>query len=141
MLPWDTLISELTILSSFLPPVEPLWVSVSASQPAAPALAFLLRFLTFRLMFGFGRVKFVGSDTLGRDSLYNRNFFVNQPIPSKVAWYGYSQLPNFIHRASLGLLFVAEMVAPFLYFFTGWPRLVGCALTVILMVRVAGVVP
>jgi hypothetical protein len=74
--PWDCLLFEATVLGLFLPAAHALpdWRAVAAP---APALAWAYRLLLFRVMFGFGKQKFLGSRS--KDLAYLKGFLVNQP--------------------------------------------------------------
>jgi hypothetical protein len=70
---------ESLFLSMFLPSLSsPLSLAVVA--PPSALVAFSFRFLTFRLMFGFGKFKFIGAST--REFSYLHGFTINQPIPT-----------------------------------------------------------
>ena len=58
--PWDCVLFECTLLGLFLPPTRVLPELAAAALPA-PAIAWAYRFLLFRVMFGFGKQKFVGT--------------------------------------------------------------------------------
>lgn len=122
--PWDTMLQELGFLALFLPthPELPLW---EASALPNPTVAFMFRWLVIRLMLGFGRVKFIGA---GKDDrLYLRGFCVWMPMPSPLGWYLH-HAPRWLLRASLMFMFVAEVVAPMLGFFSGPPRVASFVL-------------
>ena len=82
--PWDCLLFEATVLALFLPATLPLPELAAVAAPA-PALAWAYRLLLFRLMFGFGKQKFLGST--GKDLAYLKGFLIGQPLPSPVGWY------------------------------------------------------
>ena len=58
--PWDTMLLEVTFLGLFLPASLPLPELAAASVPL-PTVAFMFRWLAIRLMWGFAKVKFVGT--------------------------------------------------------------------------------
>jgi len=64
-----------------------------------------------------------------------QGFLINQPIPTVLGW-GMHHLPLPVHIASYLFLFLVEIPGPFLYFFCGWPRLLGAALVVMLQVGI-----
>ena len=82
--PWDCVLFEAAILSLFLPATLPL-PEIAAVATPAPALAWAYRFLLFRLMFGFGKQKFLGATK--KDRAYLKGFLVAQPLPSPLGWY------------------------------------------------------
>ena len=110
---WDRLLLETGFLALFLPPL--LWLPRLASQaPAAPVLKFAFCWLLFRVMFGMGKFKFLGR--WWEQPLYLKWFQSFQPLPSTAAYYMF-RLPDWFHKLSLYVMFVAEMVLPFLLFF------------------------
>jgi len=130
--PWDCLLFECTLLGLFLPATRALPELGAAALPA-PAIAWAYRLLLFRVMFGFGKQKFVGARK--RDSAYLRGFLVNQPLPSKLAWYA-QKLPLPLLSAAVWFMFVVEVPAPFLALWPGVPSLVCAALTALLMIGI-----
>jgi hypothetical protein len=118
-MPWDCLLLEAGWLCALLPAPTPLLDGSIAPEPVHPAAAFLIRWLLFRLMFGFGKLKFCG--TAATDKLYVRDFMIAQPMPSKLGWAAhYFPLP--VYRVLLGGMFFTEMIAPFLLFIPHWVR-------------------
>lgn len=57
------MLMEASFLSLFLPSLHPLWVSLSLTSAPLPVVSWSLRWLLFRLMIGFGRIKFQGAST------------------------------------------------------------------------------
>ena len=132
VLPWDTLLFETIVLALFLPPTHAL-PNLAATSAATPALTWAFRLLLFRVMFGFGKQKFIGSRA--RDAAYLTGFLVNQPLLSPGGWYG-QKLPMWLLKASLYFMFVVEIPVPFFAFFPG-PLSVVCALlTALLMLGI-----
>jgi hypothetical protein len=121
--PWESLLFEAGFLAIVLPALEPL-PSLAMSRAPEPILMFAFHWLLFRLMFGFGKNKFT-REALD-DPNYLRGFLIAQTIPSPLAWHAV-RLPRALLVAAHALLFVVEMVLPFLVFFSGWPRLVAAA--------------
>ena len=130
--PWDCLLFECTVLALFLPATEAL-PSLHAVAAPAPALTWAYRLLVFRVLFGFGKQKFLGSRT--KDLAYLKGFLISQPLPSKVAWYAH-KLPNSVLKAGVVFLFFAEIPAPFFAFIPGLPSLVLVASTILLMIGI-----
>lgn len=130
--PWDCVLFECTLLGLFLPATRLLPELAAAALPA-PAIAWAYRFLLFRVMFGFGKQKFVGSRK--RDLAYLRGFLVNQPLPSKLAWYA-QKLPLPLLSAAVWFMFVVEVPLPFLALWPGVPSLVCAAFTALLMLGI-----
>jgi hypothetical protein len=81
--------------------------------------------LVFRVMFGFGKQKFMGSRK--EDTAYLKGFLVNQPLLSPGGWYA-QKLPVWILKCGLYYMFFVEIPAPFFVFFPG-PLSVVCAVT------------
>jgi len=64
--PWDCLLMEVSFLAMFFPALDAgAWGTVALPHPL---VSFLARFLVWRLMIGFGKLKFIG--TTARDKLY-----------------------------------------------------------------------
>lgn len=130
--PWDQLLLEAGILGALLP--APLLLpSVEASALPLPLTAFALHFLVARLMLGFAKVKFIGAKK--SDALYLKAFYVWMPMPNPLGLQAF-RLPRVFHRASLHFMFFAEVACPLLILFPGWPRLIGGAGLVALMVGI-----
>ena len=130
--PWDCVLFECTLLGLFLPATQALPELGAAALPA-PAIAWAYRLLLFRVMFGFGKQKFVGARK--RDLSYLKGFLVNQPLPSKLAWYA-QKLPLPFLTAAVWFMFVVEVPAPFLGLVPGWPSVACAVLTALLMVGI-----
>lgn len=130
--PWECLLLEAGFLALFLPaPLAlPEW---NASAAPLPAVGWAFRWLVFRMVFGFGKLKFWG--THRKELGYLRAFFVAVPLPSPLGWYGY-HLPGWFMRLGLLGLFLIEVPGPFLVFVPGWPRLVAAAGIAGLMVAI-----
>jgi hypothetical protein len=119
--PWDTMLQEVGFLVLFVPTAHalPNW---HASATPLPSVAFMMRWLVIRLMWGFGKEKFIGASK--EDLLYLRGFFVWMPLPTPLGWLAH-HLPARALRIMLGFMFLAEVVAPFLGFFAGPLRVVS----------------
>jgi hypothetical protein len=130
--PWDTMLQEMGFLVLFLPAALPL-PNLHASALPLPTVAFMVRWLVLRLMFGFGKDKFMGI-TKG-DALYLRGFFVWMPLPNPLGWFGH-HAPGWILKASHYFMFFAEIIAPLLGLFAGPLRLVAYAGLVGLMIGI-----
>jgi hypothetical protein len=128
LLPWDTLLFEIMVLALFLPETRALPHLVAAVAPA-PALAWAFRLLFFRVIFGFGKQKFIGSRS--KDAAYLKGFLINQPLLSPGGWYA-QKLPMWFLKSSLYFMFFVEVPAPFFVFFPG-PLSVICAVATSLL--------
>lgn len=127
-MPWDCLLLELGWLGALLPPLLPL-PALGGAAPPHPAVAWMCRWLLWRLIFGFGKLKFSGTDH-EKDRMYIRDFMIMQPIPSRLGWLLHVHAPLWLHRLLLVGMFFAEIIVPFLVFFTGWPRLLAAMVLV-----------
>jgi hypothetical protein len=116
--PWDCVLFEAGFLGSFLAPTLALPEVIATSAPA-PAIAWAYRILVFRVLFGFGKFKFTGATK--DDWGYLHGFLINQPLASPIGWY-MQKLPVWSLKASMALMFVAEIPIPPLLFF---PNVVG----------------
>ena len=132
--PWDCLLYEAGWLALFLPHSLPLWEgTIGLSDHVEPFLSGLFRWLMFRVMIGFGKIKFQGHSP--RDNGYIQGFLIFQPIPSVFGWLG-NKLPLMFHKVALLGMFVIEMVAPFMLFFPGPPRAIAGVLFISLMIGI-----
>ena len=109
---WDTLLLEMTVCSFFYAPrgLRPDW-----RIPSSPWTYWPLWVLAFKLMFLSGITKLLSGDSSWIDGTALAFHYYTQPIPSWPAWYA-SQLPFGINRLALLMLFVAEILLPFLVF-------------------------
>jgi hypothetical protein len=130
--PWDTMLQEMGFLVLFLPMPQAL-PSLQASALPLPSVAFIVRWFVLRLMLGFGKEKFIG--TQKSDLLYLRGFLVWQPVPTPLGWLAH-HAPPWMLRGMLAFMFVAEVIAPVLGLFAGPLRLVSFALLVSLMLGI-----
>jgi len=130
--PWDCLLFESTVLALFLPPTLAL-PSLEAVAAPAPALTWAYRLLVFRVMFGFGKQKFLGSRT--EDLAYLKGFLINQPLLSPVGWLA-QKLPVGLLKWGVLFMFLAEIPGPFLAFIPGWPSVVCALSTIFLMIGI-----
>ena len=127
--PWDSLLLELSALCVLLPPLRAVggWSSLALAAPPHPWLGFAFRLLLFRLMFGFGKLKFAGSTT--RDAMYIKSFLVGVPLPTPLGHWLFQHAPDSLWVVALAGMFAIEIVAPFLLFGGGLLR-VGAALSI-----------
>ena len=130
--PWDCLLFECTLLGLFLPATR-LLPELAISALPAPALCWAYRLAMIRVLFGFGKQKFVGSRK--QDMAYLRGFLINQPLPSKLAWHA-QKLPLPLLQAALCFMFVVEVPAPFLALWPGVPSELCAALVALLMIGI-----
>jgi hypothetical protein len=113
--PWDAMLLEAGFWAAFLPATRVLPDLASVAAPSAPA-AWAFRLLAFRVLFGFGKHKFLGSSLL--DLGFLQGFLASQPLPTPLGWHA-QKLPLVLLKVGLVGLFVAEIVLPFGVFFPG----------------------
>ena len=118
---WDILLLETAFLSIFMAPWKLLPGIHRDTHPSRAAL-WLLRFLLFRLMFASGVVKLASGDATWWNLTALNIHFETQPLPTWIGWYAH-QLPGGLLRIATGLMFVIELVVPFLIFLPRRPRL------------------
>jgi hypothetical protein len=121
--PWECVLFEAGIFALFLPATSPL-PELAAVHAPAPAIAWAYRLLLFRVVFGFGKFKFIGSTK--NDLTYLKGFLINQPLPSPIAWYA-SRLPLWVLRFGMLQLFLVEIPGATLTLWPGPLGLVGGA--------------
>lgn len=113
--PWECVLFEAGFLALFLPATH--WLpEVGATAAPAPLLTWAYRLLLFRVLFGFGKFKFIGSTR--EDRAFLQGFLINQPLPSPLARHA-ARLPVWALQAGLWALFVVELVLPFGVFWPG----------------------
>lgn len=130
--PWDCLLLEAGFLGLFLPSL-PTLPTVAATSLPLPFVAWSYRWLFFRVLFGFGKYKFIGGSL--RDRGYFHNFLINIPLPAYLGWYMY-RLPKWVFQVVVLVVFTTEIVLPFGVFIPGDTRLVVALFTACLMVGI-----
>ena len=130
---WDILLLEVGFLGFLLAPWR-LSISRGRGSPSR-WIVFLHWWLLFRLMFFSGYVKLASGDLSWESCRALLYHYETQPLPNAVAWYVH-QLPEWVHVFSCRVMFGIELVVPFLFFLGRWPRAVGVAATVALMVLI-----
>ena len=118
--PWDCLLLEAGLLALMVPVVEPLpgWAATTLPLPIV-VLAFQV--LLVRLLWGFGKFKFIGMSH--HDFGYLKEFLIFQPMSSRLGWWAH-HLPLAVLKVALLLLFLVEVPLPVLAFVPGPARLV-----------------
>lgn len=132
LLPWDSLLFEMMVLGLFTPPTEML-PSLAAAHAPTPAITWVFRLLFFRLLFGFGKQKFIGARR--EDAAYLSGFMVNQPLLSPGGWYG-QKLPMWVLKLGLYFMFLVEIPIPFFAFIPGLLSVIAAVTTILLMVGI-----
>ncbi len=121
---WDTLMLEMALLSLFY--VSWQWRPKLATLPRpSPMIHWLLKWLLFRLMFSSGVVKLISGDPTWRNLTALQYHYETQPLPTWIAWYLH-HLPDWFHTLSAFIMFIIELVVPFLIFMPRRCRLIGC---------------
>lgn len=123
---WDILLLEVTVISIFLSPAP--WrkgsylpslgtkVDLSLSHHCA---RWCLRLLLFKLMFMSGVVKLTSGDPTWWSLRALSYHYETQPLPTPVTWWLH-QLPDFIQAFCCAVMFVIEILIPFLIFIPAW---------------------
>lgn len=132
---WDSLLLEVGLIALFFAPST----ANGFSQPRSVCARFVFLWLLFRLMFASGAVKLLSGDPSWRDLSALQYHYFTQPLPSFFAYYAH-RAPTIFHTASCVLMFVIELLVPFLIFGTRHIRhLAATALIVFqLLISVTG---
>ncbi|HET8932569.1 MAG TPA: lipase maturation factor family protein [Polyangiales bacterium] len=121
--PWDSVLFEAIFWATFLPATKV--GALAAVDGCAPAVLWAYRLLTFRVMFGFGKHKFLGATR--QDSGFLQGFFASMPLPNRIGWL-VQKSPLPLLKFALWVSFVVEVTLPFGVFFPGfWSALFGLA--------------
>ena len=112
---WDALLLESGFLALFLKP--------------SLLRVWLIRWLLFRLLFLSGAMKLWSGDAAWRDFTALLYHYETQPLPTPLAWYAH-QLPGAFQKASVAVLFLIELAAPFLIFTPRRPRLLAAGVLI-----------
>jgi predicted DCC family thiol-disulfide oxidoreductase YuxK len=119
---WDILLCETGFVALLLAPWAHLLPRRPRDEPKPPTIAiWLLRLLLFKLMFSSGLTKLSWGDPTWHDLSALTYHYWTQPIPTPLAWYA-NQLPRFLQQLSCALMFLVELVLPFLIFAPRRPR-------------------
>jgi len=114
---WDALLLEVGFLAIFF----------GHTKTTQKTIAWLYRWLAFRLYFLSGFVKLASHDPTWR-SLSALDFhYWTQPLPTVLAWYA-DKLPRGFQHASTFMVLAIELGAPFLIFMPRRIRLFGAGL-------------
>jgi hypothetical protein len=109
---WETLLCETGFLAIFF---APFWTFECNSNEAPPRqFIWLLRWLTFRMMFGAGMIKIRG-DECWRNLTCLIYHFETQPLPNPLTWY-FHQLPASVLIFGSAFNHAVELVMPWLLF-------------------------
>jgi hypothetical protein len=130
---WDILLLETGFLAIFLAPLR-FFSMAPVDLPPWPVLL-LVYWLLFRLMFLSGLAKWRSGDMSWRRLTALAHHYETQPLPTPLAWFAH-QLPQRFHKFSAVLMFVIELLVPFLIFAPPPYRHVGGLLIVGLMLAI-----
>jgi hypothetical protein len=130
--PWDAVLFESGFWGMFLPATQ-LLPSVSAVAAPLPAVAWVYRLLVFRVMFGFGKHKFVG--TTAQDAGFLRGFLANQPLPTYLGWASQKLPLGFLKLVLFGM-FLVEIPLQFAVFFPGPWSAFAATISIALMLAI-----
>lgn len=89
----------------------------SLQTPPLPIAVFLMWLILFRFMFSSGIVKFFFGSKEWRDLSAMKVHYETQPLPNKIAYFFHHQ-PEWVAKASTGLVFFIEIILPFFIFTT-----------------------
>ena len=118
---WDSLLVEAGFLAVF--------------ASLSPVRVWLFRWLIFRLLFSSGVVKLASGDPAWRNLTALHYHYETQPLPTPLAWFMF-QLPMAFQRFSTGLVFVAELAVPWLFFMPRRFRRAGAWITIGLQILI-----
>ena len=122
---WDALLLEAGFLAIFF----------GHTRVTQKTLAWLFRWLAFRLYFLSGFVKLASKDPNWRGLSALDFHYWTQPLPTIVAWYA-DKLPRWFQHASTFTVLAVELVAPFLIFAPRRIRFFGAGLLLGLQVLI-----
>jgi lipase maturation factor 1 len=111
---WDILLLQTGFLAIFLAPLQIL-PRLSQAAPPSRLVLWLLRWLLFQLMFESGCVKLASGDPTWRHLTALRFHYETQPLPTWIGWCAF-QLPPWFQTCSAVVMFVVELLVPFLIF-------------------------
>ncbi|RAP32717.1 membrane protein [Candidatus Marinamargulisbacteria bacterium SCGC AG-410-N11] len=108
---WDILLLEVGFLALFLCSFD--IRKQCHDQPVNRWVIWAFRILLFRLMFGSGVVKLFSGDPTWLSFTALTYHYYTQPLPHIGGWIMH-QLPNWLHRLSVFIMFVIELLFPWL---------------------------
>jgi hypothetical protein len=135
---WDNLLLEAGFLAIFFAPWRGCWRSwFDPRRQSSPSFVLLGLFwwLLFRLMFSSGLVKLLSGDPTWSNLTALNFHYETQPLPTWSSWYAH-QLPAWFQKMSVVLMFIIELLAPFLIFTPRRWRFGGCAVLILLQLLI-----
>ena len=112
---WDSLLLETLLVSLLLAPWSLRPRPLGRQDEPSRLAVFALRFLLFKLMFLSGAVKLLSMDDAWWQLGALDAHYFTQPLPTWTSWYAH-QLPAWLQRLSVAVMFAIELVAPFFVF-------------------------
>lgn len=109
---WDVLLLESGFLGACLYPFFTRHIDSGSTKPSF-LIHLCIRILLFKLMLGSGLVKLMSGDSAWHNLTALKYHFFTQPLPHKLAWFMH-QLPDSLLRGGAGIMFVIELVVPFM---------------------------
>jgi hypothetical protein len=110
---WETLLLEITAAAFLMTATTPYntfgWIS--------------LNFILLRFHLQAGASKLLSGDPTWRDKTAIAYHYLTQPLPNTVAWFVH-KWPMWFHRASIWIMFYAELIVPLGIFSPPWIRLI-----------------
>ena len=111
--PWDCLLSEMLFLGIL-------------GSPSS-----IVRLLLFRVLFGFGKHKFLGAGF--EDILYLKSMSCWQPLSTSFGIWASRELPDWFHALGIIFTFLAEIIAPFFIFNSKFRTLAGVVIIALML--------
>lgn len=131
---WDILLLETGFLAIFFAPVNSLFKPVNSFVPSNLIL-WLFRWLLFRLMFSSGVVKLLSGDEAWHSLTALNYHYLTQPLPNLFSYY-FHALPEITQKLSTFIMFIIELVVPFLFFFKRQFRFFATIVTILFQILI-----
>lgn len=126
---WESLLLESGFLAIFMRPC--LRTREHDERfPPLPLLAWLPRWLLFRVMFGAGLIKLRSGEPCWLDLTCMLYHYETQPLPNPASWYLH-HMPAFVHKLGTLVNHFVELVVPWMFFGTRRIRAAGGIFTIL----------
>ncbi|MDY6788367.1 MAG: lipase maturation factor family protein [Candidatus Nanohaloarchaea archaeon] len=112
---WDLLLLETLFLSIFIAPLHVSRANPQKENPPSRLSMLIMWFLLFKLLFMSGMSKLISGDPAWTNLTALNYHYLTQPLPTPLAWF-MDKLPSLFHQVSASIMFVAEIIVPFLFF-------------------------
>ena len=135
---WDLLLLETGVLAVLYAPAG-WWPALETRHSPSAAARWLVWGLAFKLTFLSGVTKLLSGDETWSGLTALRYHYETQPIPTWIGWYAHNA-PDWFGTLSVGVMFVVELVVPFVILFPSrfrGARIAGCTLLCLLQVLIA----